>query len=184
MANQISTSNTQVSNPASASQTPTSPTTTQNQKSKKRFHGKPTGARTSSTSSNKPNQNSRNAKRARWAKKNKPTPRPAVNRGPVKEYVCDCHGEPARKPKSGTKVTAKDPETGKMKDKFLGLGKWRCATTGKVAKVSPRKPQPKENPYLTPEQKGAIAGLKIDPFPGKLQTPVLAVPVAEATTGS
>lgn len=143
MANLISTQQTQVSNPASVSQTPTSRTTNQNQKSSRRFHGKPTGARTGSTSSNKPNQNNRNAKRARWAKKNKPTPRPVVKVGPVYEYICDCHGEPARKPRAGTKIAMKDPETGRTKDTFLGLGKWKCATTGKKCKVTPRKPQPK-----------------------------------------
>ncbi len=69
-----------------------------------------------------------------------------------------------------------------MKDKFLGLGKWKCATTGKKCKVTPRKPQPKETVVtvdMSKVEQGVISGLKIDPFPAKLQTPVLTeVPVA------
>lgn len=139
-------------------------------------------AKQSSSSAQKPNQQSRNEKRARWAKKNKPTAkRPAAPRGPVKEYLCDCHGEPARKPRAGTKVAVQDPESKKMKDKFLGLGKWRCATTGKRCKVTPQAPKPKEVPQPT------IGGTVPDIiYPAKLQTPMLVVPppteVLDATT--
>jgi succinate dehydrogenase/fumarate reductase-like Fe-S protein len=44
---------------------------------------------------------------------------------------------------AGQKEMTKDAETGKMKDKPKGLGKWRCTACGKVAKVTPRKPEPK-----------------------------------------
>src|ERR1700729_1509076 len=71
-----------------------------------------------SSNAQKPNQQSRNEKRARWAKKKRPVAKPIVNIGPVKEYLCDCHGEPARKPRAGTKVAVQDPESKKMKDKF------------------------------------------------------------------
>jgi hypothetical protein len=36
----------------------------------------------------------------------------------------------------------KDPESGKMKDKSKGLGHFRCTQCRKVAKVTPRKPEP------------------------------------------
>jgi hypothetical protein len=148
-------------------------TTNPNQKRNKHFRGgKPNATAGKSGSAQKPNQQSRNEKRARWAKKNRPVAKPIVKRGPVKEYLCDCHGELARKPKAGTKVTVQDPESKKMKDKFLGLGKWRCATTGKRCKATPQAPKAKETPQTT----GTFGGLKIDPFPGKLQTPVLIVP--------
>jgi hypothetical protein len=127
------------------------------------------------SSAQKPSQQTRNEKRARWAKKNRPVAKPAVKLGPVKEYLCECHGEPARKPKAGTKVAMQDPESKKMKDKSLGLGKWRCATTGKVTKVSPQTPKAKVA--------DAIPGSKSQPtiggsfpdiiYPAKLQTPVL-----------
>lgn len=98
---------------------------------------------------------SRNAKRARWAKKNKPVAKPAVKRGPVKEYLCVCHNEPARKPAAGQKEVAKDPETGKMKDRAKGLGHWRCSVTGKTAKVSAGKPKTAEVPNATSAPPGA-----------------------------
>lgn len=132
----------------------------------------------SSGSAQKPNQQSRNEKRARWAKKNRPVVKPVVKRGPVKEYLCDCHGEAARKPRAGTKVAVQDPETKKMKDKFLGLGKWRCATTGKRCKVTPQAPKAKETPQ------GSFGGVHLDPYPAKLQTPVLVVPAVEVVSAT
>lgn len=114
-----------------------------NKKQNGRF-SKSTGKPTGGTS----NSQSRNAKRARWAKKNKPVAKPRVQKGPEKEYVCACHGEPARKPRAGQKDVIKDPESGKMKDKPKGLGHWRCSVTNKSAKVSPRKPAPKEAPVV------------------------------------
>ncbi len=89
------------------------------------------------------NSQSRNAKRARWAKKSRPVAKPSIQRGPEFEYLCTCHNEAARKPRAGQKDVVKDPESGKLKDKPKGLGKWRCAVTNKIAKVSPRKPAPK-----------------------------------------
>ncbi len=100
---------------------------------------KSTGTPTKGTS----NLQSRNAKRARWAKKSRPVAKPSIQRGPEFEYLCVCHNEAARKPRAGQKDVIKDPESGKMKDKPKGLGKWRCAVTNKIAKVSPRKPAPK-----------------------------------------
>lgn len=94
------------------------------------------------------NLQSRNAKRARWAKKSRPVAKPRIQRGPEKEYICACHGEPARKPRAGQKDVIKDPESGKMKDKSKGLGHWRCNVTNKSTKVSPRKPAPKEAPVV------------------------------------
>ena len=43
----------------------------------------------------------------------------------------------------------KNAETGKFKEQPKGLGHWRCTGCGKVAKVSPRKPQPVQK--FTPE---------------------------------
>ena len=129
-----------------------------------------------SSSAQKPNQPSRNEKRARWAKKSKPVAKPVVKRGPVYEYLCECHSEPAKKPAAGTKVVKQDPESKKMKDTFLGLGKWRCATTGKRCKVTPRKPAPKAV--------GNTSSLSCPDiiYPAKLHTPVLVeAPVATAT---
>lgn len=39
-----------------------------------------------------------------------------------------------------------DPETKKMKDKPLGLGKWRCTTCGKPCKVKVQLVKPAEAP--------------------------------------
>lgn len=116
----------------------------QNKSSAGKQTAKPTVQKSSGSAQQKPSEPSRNAKRARWAKKSKPVAKPSIKRGPEKEYLCECHSEPARKPKAGMKESVKDAETGKVKDKPKGLGKWRCATTGKIAKVTPRKPAPKE----------------------------------------
>ena len=86
----------------------------------------------------RPNGQSRNEKRARWAKRSRPVARPvAVKRGPVKSYTSVCCSLPASKPTAGQKETAKDAETGKMKDKTKGLGHWRCSGCRKVCRVSP-----------------------------------------------
>ena len=116
----------------------------QQNKSSAGKNAKPTVQKSSGNAQQKPSEPSRNAKRARWAKKSKPVAKLSIKRGPEKEYLCECHSEPARKPKAGMKESVKDAETGKVKDKPKGLGKWRCATTGKIAKVTPRKPAPKE----------------------------------------
>lgn len=96
-----------------------------------------------SGSAQKPNDQSRNAKRARWAKQNKPKQKPVVRRGPEKEYISACCSVPARKPRAGDKEAAKDPESGRMKDKVKGLGHWHCGQCGKPCKVTPRKPESK-----------------------------------------
>ena len=100
-------------------------------------------AKQSSGSAQKPNEPSRNQKRARWAKKAVPKQKPSVRKEPLHEYITACCSVPARKPVAGQKEMTKDAETGKMKDKPKGLGKWRCTACGKVAKVTPRKPEPK-----------------------------------------
>jgi hypothetical protein len=124
------------------------------------------------SSAQKPNQPTRNEKRARWAKKAKPVAKPAVKRGPTKEYLCACHNEPAHKPKAGAKVSVQDPESRKTKETSLGLGKWRCVTTGKACKVTPRTVKPKTEGTIGSSCPDVI-------YPGKLQTPVLAeAPVA------
>jgi hypothetical protein len=94
-------------------------------------------------SSNKDFQSTRKEKRRRWAKKSKPVAKAIAPKLNVKEYVCVCHGEAARKPKAGQKEVAKDPESGKLKDTTKGLGHWRCSVTNKGTKVTPRAPQPK-----------------------------------------
>lgn len=94
-------------------------------------------------SSNKDFQSTRKEKRRRWAKKSKPVAKAVAPKPNVKEYVCVCHGEAARKPKAGQKEVAKDPESGKLKDTTKGLGHWRCSVTNKGTKVTPRAPQPK-----------------------------------------
>jgi hypothetical protein len=97
----------------------------------------------SSSSAQKPHAETRNAKRARWAKKAKPVAKSSVQRVPVKEYISACCSLPAVKPRAGTKEVAKDPESGKMKDKSKGLGHWRCSGCRKIAKVRPQSPAPK-----------------------------------------
>jgi len=114
--------------------------TKQQQKPKQNSHGN-SSANTRPTSGK--NGSSRNEKRARWAKRNRPVPKPIVKRGPIHEYPCVCHGEPATKPSAGMKEVVKDHDSGKMKDTTKGLGKWRCSVTRKVCKVTVRKPQPK-----------------------------------------
>jgi hypothetical protein len=86
-----------------------------------------------------------------------------------------CCSAPATKPPCGTKVVNIDPETGKpaKKDKATGLGHFRCSQCHKSAKVTPRKPEPKEAPQ------GNWGGLNMDPYPGKLSTTVIAnIPLA------
>ena len=97
----------------------------------------------SSSSAPKKNEATRDEKRARWAKKSKPVAKPVVRRDPEKEYISACCSVPARKPKAGERVSTKAPDSGKMKEVPRGLGHWRCTGCGKVAKVTPRKPQPK-----------------------------------------
>jgi hypothetical protein len=69
-----------------------------------------------------------------------------VRKGPEFEYISACCSTPARKPRAGQKESVKDAETGKMKDKPKGLGKWRCTACGKIAKVTPRKPSATQEP--------------------------------------
>ena len=126
---------------------------------------KPT-AQKSSGAAQKPVNESRNAKRARWAKKSKPVAKPVVKRGPEKEYISVCCSSVANKPKAGAKEVAKDPETGKMKDKSKGLGHWRCGQCGKPTKVTPRKPEPKVIGTTMSSCPDII-------FPAKLHTPVV-----------
>ena len=95
------------------------------------------------------NGQSRNAKRARWAKKSKPVAKPIARRENTYEYISACCSLPARKPRAGEKEMQKNAETGKFKEQPKGLGHWRCTGCGKVAKVSPRKPQPVQK--FTPE---------------------------------
>lgn len=97
----------------------------------------------SSASAQIPHDETRNEKRARWAKKSKPAVKPIVRKGPVNEYLCECHNEPARKPHAAQADMVKDADSGKLKSKPKGLGKWRCATTGKITKVRPQRPAPK-----------------------------------------
>ncbi len=170
-----------------AANSPTNSSTTSNAKSTKpepkwlqmkrknlSSAGKTTGptAKKSSGSAQSPNQQTRNEKRARWAKKNKPVAKKpaAAPRGPVKEYLCECHGEPAKKPRAGTKVAAQDPESKKVKDKFLGLGKWRCATTAKRTKVTPQAAKAIPGSTAQPTIGGSFPDVV---YPAKLQTPVL-----------
>ena len=131
----------------------------QNKSSAGKQTAKPTVQKSSGSAQQKPNEPSRNQKRARWAKKAKPVAKPVLQRGPVHEYISACCSAPSRKPRAGMKESVKDPETGKTKDKPKGLGHWRCTACGKVAKVTPQKPAPKENPHLTTEQKAAISAL-------------------------
>jgi hypothetical protein len=129
-----------------------------------------------SSSAQKPSQQSREEKRKRWAKKAKPVAKPVVRRGPVYEYISNCCSIQCHKPDAGSKVSAVDPETGKpsKKDKALGLGHWRCNGVNgckKSCKVTPRASKPKEvTEVLT---KGDFGGLKLDPYPAKLQIPSL-----------
>jgi len=110
---------------------------------------KPYTKSTSGNNAQKPNGSSRNEKRARWAKRSKPVARPAApRRENVYEYITACCSLPARKPRAGMKESVKNAETGKFKDEPKGLGKWRCTGCGKVARVTPRKPAPKETPKV------------------------------------
>jgi len=104
---------------------------------------KPIAPKSSESSAQKPQQETRNAKRARWAKKSKPVAKAPVNRGPVREYISVCCNVGATKPRAGAKEAAKDPETGKVKDKSKGLGHWRCTGCRKACKVKSQAPAPK-----------------------------------------
>lgn len=157
--------------PNSSTQQPsassTMPSTTDQKRNKPLHGGKNTFTNKQQGSSAKPNGPTRNEKRARWAKKSKPAVKPAVKRGPVKEYTSACCSALATKPAAGAKESFKDPESGKSKDKAKGLGKWRCTTCHKVTKVTPRKPEP------------PMANLSTrSPYPGPLTTPVLNIPPA------
>ena len=119
----------------------------QNKSSAGKQTAKPIAKQSLSSAQQKPSEGTRDEKRKRWAKKSKPVARPVavkVFRGPTNEYISACCSAPAQKPRAGMKETAKDPESGKMKEKPKGLGKWRCSQCKKVAKVTPRKPAPKE----------------------------------------
>ena len=115
----------------------------QNKSSAGKQTAEPTVQKSSGSAQQKPSDETRNSKRARWAKKSKPVAKPLVRKGPEKEYISTCCSVPARKPKAGMKEMVKDAESGKTKDKAKGLGKWRCSGCGKIAKVTPRKPEPK-----------------------------------------
>lgn len=162
---------------------------------------KPIAKKSSGSAQQKPSEGTREEKRARWAKKAVPKQKPvAPRRENAFEYISACCSLPARKPKAGQKEAVKDPESGKVKDKPKGLGKWRCSGCGKVAKVTPRKPQPKidakalqaavaaapnaeaRNATIDSAVAGTFAGSCPDIiYPGKLQTPVLLeVPIASA----
>ncbi len=162
---------------------------------------KPIVKKSSGSAQQKPSEGTRNEKRARWAKKAVPKQKPvAPRRENAFEYISACCSLPARKPKAGQKEAVKDPESGKVKDKPKGLGKWRCSGCGKVSKVTPRKPQPKtdvkalqaavaaapnadaRNAIIDSAVAGTFAGSCPDIiYPGKLQTPVLLeVPIASA----
>src|ERR1017187_3352169 len=146
----------------------------QNKSSAGKQTAKPTVQKSSGSAQQKPNEPSRNQKRARWAKKAKPVAKPVLQRGPVHEYISACCSAPSRKPRAGMKETVKDPESGKTKDKPKGLGHWRCTACGKVAKVTPRKPEPKEAPKVNVVFEGG-AGL-----PQGLTQQLMEVPVATA----
>jgi hypothetical protein len=125
----------------------------QNKSSAGKQTAKPT-VQKSSGSAQKPNEPSRDEKRKRWAKKARPQQKSVVVRkGPEFEYISACCSTPARKPRAGQKESVKDAETGKMKDKPKGLGKWRCTACGKIAKVTPQKPAP--NTATPPTQLGS-----------------------------
>lgn len=116
----------------------------QNKSSAGKQTAKPIAKPSSGSAQQKPSEGTRNEKRARWAKKAVPKQKPvAPRRENAFEYISACCSLPARKPKAGQKEAVKDPESGKVKDKPKGLGKWRCSGCGKVSKVTPRKPQPK-----------------------------------------
>ena len=133
----------------------------QNKSSAGKQTAEPTVQKSSGSAQQKPKQ-SRDEKRKNWAKKSKPVAKPiAPRRENAYEYISACCSVPARKPRAGMKESVKDPETGKTKDKPKGLGKWRCTACGKIAKVTPRKPEPKENPYLTAAQKLAVEVLPV-----------------------
>lgn len=137
--------------PTPGSPTSTSQPRTSNPNRKKHSHGGKNAYmnRQQGNSAQKPNGSSRNEKRARWAKRSKPVARPAATRREnVYEYISACCLLPARKPRAGMKESIKNTETGKFKDEPKGLGKWRCTGCGKAAKVTPRKPAPKETPKV------------------------------------
>ena len=135
--------------PTSGSQASPSQTGASNPSMKKHSHGgRNANMSKQSNSAQKPNGSSRNEKRARWAKRSKPVAKPIVKRGPVKSYTSVCCSLPASKPRAGQKEMARDAETGKTKEVAKGLGKWRCTGCGKAARVTPRKPAPKETPRV------------------------------------
>jgi transposase-like protein len=55
-------------------------------------------------------------------------------------YTSVCCSAPAAKSPCGTRTPMKDAESGKMKDKVSGLGKWRCSGCHKVCKVTRQTP--------------------------------------------
>lgn len=171
-----STSTQSLTQETSVSQTSKFPVQNRNQRPNRNSQGGRGKFTNNNTAAQKPSDSSRNAKRARWAKKSRPVAKPRVEVGPVFEYISGCCSALARKPRAGQKEVVKDPDSGKMKDKPKGLGKWRCTACGKVAKVTPRKPEPKALPT------GNMGGLHLDPYPGKLTTPVLSPNVAVLVT--
>jgi hypothetical protein len=114
------------------------------QKSNSHSHGPNSANSTTPNSSASKPKRSRDEKRRSWAKKNVPKAKPSVRKAPEREYLCECHGEPARKPAAGQKTMTKDAETGKTRNEPKGLGKWKCAQTGKTTKVTVGKFAPRE----------------------------------------
>src|SRR6185295_16478029 len=84
--------------------------------------------------------NSKYAKKARSGSK----PSIATFRPPQREYVSACCSVPSRKPATGRKESVQDPESHRSKEVPKGLGHWRCGACGKPTKVTPRKPEPKQ----------------------------------------
>lgn len=166
--------------PTSTSQASKNQSMNRNQKRNKHSRGeKRNSTPQQSGSAQKPNNESRNAKRARWAKKMRPQQKPVVHKSPEHEYISACCLVPARKPRAGAKEAAKDPESGRIKDKVKGLGHWRCGQCGKVCKVTPRKPEPK----VTALYVGNMANNTVPcvVLPATLHTPTIFVPPALET---
>ncbi len=84
---------------------------------------------------------SKYAKKFHGKKHQKPVAKP---RGPVNEYISQCCGTPALKPRCGEKVNNSEA--------VRGLGHFHCTGCRKVAKVTVRKPQPKEEPKVEPTE--------------------------------
>lgn len=91
------------------------------------------------------NRNPKNKSRYSNKRKNRGAVKPVRrSSGPVFEYVSQCCGTIARKPRCGQLEAVVNPETKKIKDVPRGLGHFRCNGCGKGCKVNRRKPQPVE----------------------------------------